>query len=43
MGAYGKGYIETTPTSDVMISYWNHFNRVSASDLQVIMILQTRF
>ena len=26
--------IETTSTSDVMISYWNHFNRVSASDLQ---------
>ena len=25
--------IETTPTSDVMISYWNSFDRVSASDL----------
>ena len=25
--------IETTPTSDVMISYWNHFNRISASEL----------
>jgi len=25
--------IETTPTGDVMISYWNHFNRVSASEL----------
>ena len=26
--------IETTPTSDVMISYWNEFDRVSASDLE---------
>lgn len=25
--------IETTSTSDVMISYWNQFNRVSAADL----------
>ena len=25
--------IVTTPTSDVMISYWNHFSRISASDL----------
>ena len=25
--------IETTSTSDVMISYWNHFNRISASEL----------
>ena len=25
--------IETTPTSDVMISYWNSFDRISASDL----------
>jgi len=25
--------IETTPTSDVMISYWYDFNRVSAADL----------
>ena len=26
--------IETTPTSDVMISYWNEFDSVSASDLE---------
>jgi len=25
--------IVTTPTSDVMISYWHHFDRISASDL----------
>lgn len=25
--------IETTPTADVMITYWNTFNRVSASEL----------
>ena len=25
--------IETTPTSDVMISYWNKFERISASEL----------
>ena len=25
--------IETTPTSDVMISYWNSFDRISASEL----------
>jgi len=25
--------IETTPTADVMITYWNEFNRVSASEL----------
>ena len=25
--------IETTSTSDVMITYWNHFDRVSASEL----------
>ena len=25
--------IETTPTSDIMISYWNSFDRISASDL----------
>ena len=25
--------IETTPTADVMITYWNNFNRVSASEL----------
>ena len=26
--------IKTTPTSDVMISYWNEFQRISAVDLQ---------
>ena len=26
--------IETTPTSDVMISYWNEFDSVAASDLE---------
>ena len=25
--------IETTPTADVMISYWNDFERISAADL----------
>jgi adenylate cyclase len=25
--------IVTTPTSDVMVTYWNHFDRISASDL----------
>ena len=26
--------IETTPTADVMISYWNHFDSISFADLQ---------
>ena len=25
--------IETTPTADIMISYWNEFQRISAVDL----------
>ena len=30
--------IETTPTSDVMISYWNHFDRVSLAELDQLDI-----
>ena len=30
--------LTTTPTSDVMISYWNKFQRVSAVDLSLIHI-----